>query len=274
MPRLLTGGWIKLVAINYLLYLYEKETKFVQEWDDIKRPFAPIIEQVARAGIINDIERLLARNPPRNFMTWVSDFQKLRDYVQSRQGVSDLSQLQESYDRLLDQLAPYILELNELAHNWKLRATWAGDELMWRDIHKKQQNILDVAGVTALFELSDNQIQTLLKWEKGSFPSDTWPINMLSLYLAGGRQGLINKLNKRLVEYEKDLKSSGAKELPSALFRHAEWWFQHHVYKLSFPAISRKVQEVTLEVGPYPENIQKEVSKFSKLLDIQLNNKL
>jgi hypothetical protein len=68
MPRLLPHEWIKLVARNYLVQLYEKESKFVQEWNDVKRPFAPLIEQTARADIINDIERLLTRNPPKDCM--------------------------------------------------------------------------------------------------------------------------------------------------------------------------------------------------------------
>jgi hypothetical protein len=269
MPRLLPPEWIKLITRNYLLQLYEKEPRFVQEWNDVKCPFVSLIEQIARAGILNDAERLLARNPPMDLTAWVSDQQKLRKYLQRLQGISDLSQLQESYDSLFGQLAPYVLRLRTLADNWNLRAPWAGGELMWRHIHKIQQDILNVAGVASLFELSDQQIQRFVNTEKGLLPSDNLPINVLLLYLAGGRLGLTNKLNNRLKEFEQKLKAAGAKEPPSARRTHAEWWFDHYVYGKEFPEISNKLALNDDEGGPEPKNIEKAVFKFSEFLNIK-----
>ena len=98
---------------------------------------------------------------------------------------------------------------------------------------------------------------------------DTWPINILSLYLSGGRRGFINKLNRRLVEFEKELKTLGVKEIPSALSKHAEWWFDHYVHDIEFPDIANKIAEIDKRGGPQPENIKKAVVKFSKLAGIE-----
>jgi hypothetical protein len=269
MPRLLPVDWIKLVAINYLLQLYERESQFVQELEKVKQPFAPIVERLARASVLNDVERLVTWNPPRDLMAWISDRQKLRKYIQALEGVPDLSQLQESYQSLLGQLAPCVLRLGALADNWNLRAPWAGDELMWRYIRRIQQDILDAAEAASLFELSDQQIQRLVETDEGRLPSDDLPINVLSLYLAGGRRDFTNKLNRRLKEFEQKLKASGAREPPSALRIHAEWWFDHYVYGMKFPDIANGTIGPNNEAGRYPQNIRNAVLKFSALLGIE-----
>lgn len=268
MPRLLPPEWIKLIARNCLLRLYENDPGFMQEWNDVKRPFTPILEQAASANLINEIEGLLIRNPPEDLITWVSDLQKLRNYVQALQSVSDLSHLRESYDSLLEQLAPYIQRLNELAYKWNLRATWAGNELMWQSIHKIQQDILEAAEVESFLDLLGLQIQNNINTGEGKLPSDVLPINILSIYLTGGRRGFTTKLNKTLKEFEQDLRVAGAIEPPSALQRHAGWWFDHHVYHVEFPEIANKIANIKSSGGPHPENIRKEVIKFSELIDI------
>jgi len=269
MPRLLPADLIKQIAINYLLQFYEQDNRFVQEWEEVKRPFASVIEQMGRVSILIDVEHLLSRNPPHDLIVWVSDLQKLRKYLQGILGTPDLSELEKSYDSLRDQLAPYILKLNNLADNWNLRASWAGDELIRRDIQRVMQDALNAAGAAALLELSDQQIQRLFNQGEGRLPPDSWPINIVSLYLAGGRRGFIDKFNKRLIEFEQELKASGAKEPPSALRTHAEWWFDHYVHNMKFSDIADRTIGPNNEAGRYPENIRKAVLKFSALADIE-----
>jgi len=80
---------------------------------------------------------------------------------------------------------------------------------------------------------------------------------------------LTNKLNKRLKEFEQELKAAGAKEPPSARRTHAEWWFDHYVYGKIFSEISNKLALIDDEGGPEPKNIEKAVLKFSEFLNIK-----
>jgi len=104
MPRLLLPDWIKKVAVNHLLQLYEKENKFVLEWEEVRRPFVPLIEQYIHANCLPEVEHILLICPPDDLIAWASDLQKLRSYFQSILGNQDLSELQNSYDSLREQL--------------------------------------------------------------------------------------------------------------------------------------------------------------------------
>jgi len=273
MPRLLPADWIRIVAINRLLQLYEEEASFLQEWKDAKEPFIPLIEQFSKVSTIIEVEHLLTHSPPSDFIGWISDLQKLRNYLRDlysgMEQAQNSSEMHASYDNLLEKLTPYISSLNELAYKWNLRAPWAGEELMWRDIQRIQQEIFDAAGITTLNKFSDRQIQKLLSDNslRSAYIEPLYP-GILSLYFSGGRVGYLNKLNDRLNEFEKELQASGAKEPPSALSKHAKWWFDHYVYNIKFPNIANKIAQIDKKGGPQVENIKKAVVKFSELLGI------
>jgi len=269
MPRLLPIDWIRIVATNYLLQLYEKEYGFMKEWETVKAPFVQMIALMGRTSSLIWVEHLLMRNPPDDFISWVSDLQKLRNYLNSFQTSTDLSDLREISTHLEIELAPYKLLLNELGYKWNLRAPWAGEELMGRDVHRILQDIFNAAGVTAFNDFSDRQIQTLVG-DKSPLSADNGPIypSILSLYLSGGRTGYLDKLNRRFKEFEEKMKASGAKEPPSALGKHAEWWFDHYVHDIKFPDIANKIAEIDERGGPQTENIGKAVIKFSEFLGI------
>jgi hypothetical protein len=271
MPRLLLPEWIKQIARIYLLQLYEKEPRFVHEWSDEKRPFAPVIEQMGKASMLIDAEELVARLAPRDLYASVSNLEKVRNYLQNLLGIIYLSELRESYSSLENKLAPYSLKLNELAYRWNLRSSWAGDELTWMDVQKVKENLFIAAGASALYKLSSLRIQILYEKEEGILPSDMCQIDIFSLYLAGGRRGFTDKLNKRLVDFEKRLKASGAKEPPSALRTHAEWWFDHYVYNKGYFDIANKIAELDKKGsgGPQEENIRKAIIRFSNIADIE-----
>lgn len=274
MPRLLPIKWIRQIAINYLLELYEKEDKFMREWEEMRLPFATMIEKIASVSCLIHVEHILRKCPPHDLISWVSDMQKLKRYIQGPSGgakyIQDLSELQEIYADLEEQLKPYVKRLNNLAYNWKLRALWASDELMFRDVQRVQEAIMNAADVTVLNKLSNEQIHKLIDKEEGLLPSDIWPayMNIVSFYLAGGRGGYISEVNDRLGDFEGKLKASGAKEPPSALRKHAEWWFDHYVHDIEFPEIAERIAKIDDRGGPQAENIRKAVIRFSELLGI------
>ena len=82
--------------------------------------------------------------------------------------------------------------------------------------------------------------------------------------IVGGRQAVHAEISKKLEEYETQIKAKGLHEYPSALDKHAEWWFEHYVH-------SKKYKE--LDQGypsPNAESIKKAVWKFTKLVGIKV----
>lgn len=162
MPRLLPVDWIKVVAINCLLQLYERNADFMQEWENVKEPFIPIIEQFGKVSTLVEVENLLMKSPPDDLIGWVSDLQKLRNYLRSLPNNTEYTQNspepRNSYDSLQKRLTPYVSVLNSLAYDWNLHARWAGEELMWRDVGRVQQETINAAGITMLDKFSDRQI--------------------------------------------------------------------------------------------------------------------
>lgn len=122
---------------------------------------------------------------------------------------------------------------------------------------------------TLIDKLSDEQIQALLDDNAPSLPSERLLVNVVSLYRAKGRTGLMAKFDTELARFEQTAKVAGAKEIPSGLDKHTEWWFQHYVLHLRYPQISKLIAQATSGVGPYPENVQKAVTRLSQLLEIE-----
>lgn len=154
MPRMLPVEWIKHIAICYLLELYEKEDGFVKEWEKVKGPFVSLIEQMGRASILINVEHLLTKSPPKDLIAWISYLHKLRNYLQSFPGTTNLSELREGYANLPDKLTPYIQRLNNLAYDWNLRASWAEADLKvnsvrWRILELLHEVCGDCSGQKA-----------------------------------------------------------------------------------------------------------------------------
>lgn len=121
MPRLLPTDWVIIIGIHYLLQLYEQEIGFVQEWEKAKKPFIPLIEQLGKVSTLVEVEHLLMKNPPDDFVGWISDLQKLRYYLRDLQIGTEHAQnsleMPTSYDDLLERLTPYVSSLNKLAYD-------------------------------------------------------------------------------------------------------------------------------------------------------------
>jgi len=75
------------------------------------------------------------------------------------------------------------------------------------------------------------------------------------------RREIVQRFAKRLSDYEKELKSLGWKELPSAMKTHASWWFEHYVHK-------KKYSDIALKYGIAAEGIKRAVFNFRRFLEI------
>jgi len=101
------------------------------------------------------------------------------------------------------------------------------------------------------------------------FSSDVFNLSATSLLFTKGRQALLAQINKRLASFELILKEAGAKEPPSALGKHAKWWFEHYVHNRKFIDIANEIANYNSHGGPHEENIRKAVIKFSQLISIE-----
>lgn len=272
MPRMLPINLIKVIAINYLLELYEQEKRFIQEWETARQPFTHIIEQMGLINSLSDVDDMLAKNPPHDLITMFRERQNLINYLcnvpNNPIDINDSSQSRTEYHRLQKYLAPYFLKLGNLAGIWNLRAPWAAEELLQRDLLRAEQNIFNAAGVEMFDNLSSRQIQNMFGPEGRTLSSYNYPINCLALYRAGGRLGLVNEFSKDLVEFEKQLKASNSREIPSSLKKHAEWWFDYYIHGIDFHDISFNIVTNNEKRTTSPENIRLAVVKYSKLINI------
>lgn len=197
--------------------------------------------------------------------------QRLKDYFRNPLLPTQYSvgELEKWNTQTRGKLNPYVLGLTKLAYEWNIRAPWAAEALLQRDVRRLEQEIYADSGVTLIDKLSDEQIQALLDDNAPSLPSERLLVNVVSLYRAKGRTGLMAKFDTELARFEQTAKVAGAKEIPSGLDKHTEWWFQHYVLHLRYPQISKLIAQATSGVGPYPENVQKAVTRLSQLLEIE-----
>jgi len=63
MPRLLPAQWIKEVAINCLLELYEQDSNFVRQWEQLKRRYDSLLTQLTKVHIFALVSEMVTTIP-------------------------------------------------------------------------------------------------------------------------------------------------------------------------------------------------------------------
>ena len=266
MPRLISVELLPLVARHRLLELFEADAKFVEEWDALKESFISVIERIGAIDSLSLIELSFQIGPFGNLYESEYSFQKLKEYVGQIYPDISQSKLNDEYQKEERKLIPYEKELSELATKWNLVAPWAGEALLSIDIENAKNIVLESAGVADFFKFSVRQASRLIGQDGNSFPSEDIPISMWELLSYGGRSGTISQIRERLARLEKTLKNHGAIELPSALSKHAKWWFDRYVYKVSFNDIANAF--INEEGSPTPQHVKAAVNNFSRLAAI------
>jgi len=159
---------------------------------------------------------------------------------------------------LANQLDAYEKALTDLAYRWQLKAAWAGHVLLLNHILDMIINIRpqDVRNADIPVEIVEPFLTS------APLPPLSFRVNAYELMFSG-RQEIQDKFAKALADYENELKFLGWRELPSALERHAYWWFEHYVHHKKYPELEQEDPQIDRE------SIKRAVWKFTKLLGIK-----
>ena len=247
-------------AVAALLKLYKAEADFSQELEKLRIIHIPVLEQWLKIGMPGWVKM-------RKTLTQ-KEFSTIRDYfLAENQTIS--SSLADKLGFLLPipnshlagQLDAYEKALTDLANRWQLRASWAGYVLILDHVLDMTINMMskDVRNAEIPVEMLEPFLPS------APLPPLRFEINAYELMFSG-RQEIQDKFAKALADYENKLKSLGWQELPSALERHAYWWFEHYVHHKKYPELEQEGPEP--QVGS--ESIKRAVWKFSKLLNIKI----
>jgi hypothetical protein len=83
-----------------------------------------------------------------------------------------------------------------------------------------------------------------------------------------GRKPVMDDIAKKLEEYEKKIKETGLHEYPSAMDRHAKWWFQHYVKGKTYDQIAEMECHGNGSIIGYQRNVGSAVRAFSRTVSI------
>jgi hypothetical protein len=270
MPKIIPAEWKRELAIFCLLELYEGEAQFVAEWRRLRVPYLSPLTELASVSGLYEVYRFRSILP----FTWenVHKSYLVEEHLIKRSSFfrgsrPSLDELEERYEQLRENLVPYTTQLTSLAYHWNLRASWAGDELLDEDVESIVSQLFKEAGV---HEFGDLVAEEVIKhsWElmPSSASKDVYPLTVrigpVDFMLQGRRETLM-RLRKTLADYEKGLRYAGFGDFPSAVKRHAKWWFEHYVDRKTYAELETQFAQAG------QETIKRKVWEFSRLVGIK-----
>jgi len=253
MPRLNHPRITKGDAITALLRQYSKEPQFIKEWAAIRKPYVNVLARFAEDGI---------RFFEQGNITPAEYYQDVVDYYKNENNKDPFPVDKFSY---LSELQPYFDDLVKMADKWKLRAPWSTVTLYISDLI----NILKHNGLPDEIDVAIENLELIYPWEAPLLPLkievSAWAI------ILGGLQTVQNEINEKLKEYESQIKAKGLHEYPSALDKHASWWFEHYIHRKKYREIAEEEyypEDKTYK--PNEESVKRAVWRFTKLVDIKI----
>ena len=245
-------------AIAALLKLYKADPDFAQELENLRTNYLPVLEQWLKITVPGWLKM-------RETLTQ-EEFLTVRDYflTEMRTISSSLADklgpfLSIPNSDLANQLDAYEKALADLAYRWQLKAPWAGHVLLLNHILDIIINIMpqDIRNADIPVEMLEPFLPS------APLAPLSFQVNAYELMFSG-RQEIQDKFAKALADYENELKSLGWRELPSALERHAYWWFEHYVRHKKYREFEQEYPQID------SESIKREVWKFTRLLGIKI----
>ena len=260
MPRLGHPKIIKGQAIACLLGFYRNEPAFMKELEQLRQPYLEILRRITVGWIIfwaKCAKVLSPRELQELFMNYLEGNEQPTKLPRAL--ADHIGQIRKQED----ELQAYKDNLASLALKWKFKASWAVDML----------NFFDAVDILSEFDMSTEvdipfELLDFLYPFPPPYPPFEIKISSWAFVLHDKRQ-IMSQLNKRLTEYENKLKSEGLRERPSAMEKHANWWFEHYVHKKSYEALAdMEAEGFSSTPVTYASTIGKAVRKFSKLIGI------
>jgi hypothetical protein len=251
-------------AVAALLKLYKAEADFAQELEKIRTNYVSVLEQWLKIAVPNWIQMKKALT--RKEFSTAKDF-----FLGPKQTIS--SSLADKLELLLitpdshlaTQLGDYEKILADLAYRRHLKASWAGYALILDHVQDMMFNLMPEDFRNA--EIPIEMLEPFLP--SAPLKPLKFQVNAYELMFSG-RQEIQNKFAKALADYENKLKSPGWRELPSALERHAYWWFEHYIHQKTYDEIAQS--EIYTPGGSlisYARNVGTAVRNFARLIGIE-----
>ncbi len=246
MPRLNYPKITKGNAITALLRLYRQKPDFMKELDEIRQPYVELLSKFAKDGIAFFSEHKLS---PDQYVKAVMDYHT---------GNSEQDPFPAGKFQYMSQLQPYFDGLSKLAIRWKLKAPWAVGALFYFDL----MDLIKTAGGSTEVDIPLGELEFIYPWTAPCPPLEikisAWDI------INFGREPVLSEIAKKLQAYESQIKAMGLHEYPSTVEVYAWLWFEHHVHGKEFPKL------VDRSYFDNPESIKRAVSRFTKLVGINL----
>ncbi|MFC1969318.1 hypothetical protein ACFLVF_02380 [Chloroflexota bacterium] len=258
MPKLTIPERTYGKAIGCLIDLYKKEPGFIEELQKIRSVYEPAVITWLDSSVPQwrrlQVELMQAKDR-QDDSTTLSD----GNIELSKELSYNVRRFYEGWN-VTSELIDYEKELHDLAYKWHLKAKWSGVVLLLSHIN-------DVVGIMSegdetTIEMPVEVIEPML--DKPPLSPLIFKVTAFELMYSGQGE-IVREFANKLSDYEKELKSLGWTELPSAIKTHASWWFEHYVHRKSYEEI---VAEHSVEVNE--NSVRQAVFRFRKLLGIEI----
>jgi hypothetical protein len=261
MPKLRHPQLTKGKAVSYLLDLYRNEPEFVRELDEIRRPYFPLLSGLADTTLCfwAECKKVL---PPEDYWAVVEYYQGKRQ--QAPPLPHELEEQRRLMEQLWTQLQPYANALSELVFKWKLRAPWSVQILIYYDVF----DFMILMGLPKEIDVPIDSLGHLYPWPT-PLANLMVTVSPWAFFLSGKEQ-IQREIAQKLSQYESKIKMAGFHEFPSALIKHAKWWFEHHIHGKTYDAIAMMELDTTGNSPTvYGRNVGEAVRRFSNFIGIK-----
>jgi len=240
MPRLSDALNDRVRGTIALVRLYREDPSFEKELNDVCQPHHSLFQQFALEYL--DSHRGAIDLQDDDYQSLVSNLRK-----QIKGQAADVAQIQACFHAL-----------DELAYHWKLTVPMSGLFFFLSRITDEVQFLGIKMRTTPSFH--PHLSVDIPPLELGVVPA--WRMTEMS------KTELMGLIGASISEYTDNLKKQGLKARPSKLEKHAYWWFQHNIKKKGWKTLADEEAVLDEEGGSYPENIQKAVVRFAKIIGI------
>jgi len=240
MPKLSDNLNDRVRGAIALVRLYREDPSFEKELNDVCKPYHSLFQQFALEFLDSHRDAIDLQD---------DDYQSLVSNLKEQIGgqAADVNKIQACFH-----------VLDELAHHWKLTVPMSGLFLFLSRVTDEVQFLEIKMRTTPTFH--PRLSVDISPLELGAVPA--WLMTEMS------KTELIGLIGVLISEYTDNLKKKGLKARPSKLEKHAYWWFQYKVKKKGWKTLADEEAELDEGGGPHPENIQKAVTRFAKIIGI------